>query len=329
MPPGDNPGRTRWPVHSAAMKWKRATKNYVEDRRGAGGGLGGGLGGGGGIPIPIPGGAGAGGLGLIVVLIFIAIQLFGGGLFGGGGGTSTDTTIPGGAGGIQAPPADGGMPDTDEEQIAFIQSVTEDIQVAWTEAFAQSGKTYDDTNVVVYDGGVQTGCGSASSAAGPFYCPADRRVFIDLSFFADLKDRFGAPGDFAMAYVIAHEFGHHVQTLLGISDQVRSAQQQNPDLANQLSIRMELQADCFAGVWAHSVWTQPGEGTVDSLEESDIREGLEAAAAVGDDRIQQQSGGTVNPESWTHGSSEQRQQWFKTGFDRGNAEACDTFADLR
>jgi len=311
------------------MKWKRATKNYVEDRRGASGGLGGGLGGGGGIPIPIPGGAGAGGLGLIVVLIFIAIQLFGGGLFGGGGGTSTDTTIPGGAGGIQAPPADGGMPDTDEEQIAFIQAVTEDIQVAWTEAFAQSNKTYDDTNVVVYDGGVQTGCGSASSAAGPFYCPADKRVFIDLSFFSELKDRFGAPGDFAMAYVIAHEFGHHVQTLLGISEQVRTAQQQNPDLANQLSIRMELQADCFAGVWAHSVWTQPGEGTVESLDEADIREGLEAAAAVGDDRIQQQSGGTVNPESWTHGSSEQRQQWFKTGFDRGNAEACDTFADLR
>jgi uncharacterized protein len=311
------------------MRWKRATKNYVEDRRGAGGGLGGG----GGLSIPIPGGgtgAGVGGLGLIVILIFIALQIFGGGLFGGGGdgGGSGGGTVPGPEG-IQAPPADGGLPDTETEQVAFIQSITEDIQGAWTEAFAQSGKTYEETNVVVFEGGTQTGCGGATSSVGPFYCPADRKVFLDLSFFTDLKERFGAPGDFAMAYVIAHEFGHHVQTLLGISTEVRAAQQANPDRANDLSVRMELQADCFAGVWAHSVWSQPGEGTVESLDEADIREGLNAAAAVGDDRIQEQGGGTVDPETWTHGSAEQRQTWFKTGFDRGNVEACDTFADLR
>jgi uncharacterized protein len=309
------------------MKWKRATKNYVEDRRGAGG-FGGG---GGGMSIPIPGGAGAGagGLGLIVVLIFIALQLFGGGLFGGSDGSSGDSTIPDGAGGIQAPPADGGLPDTGDEQIAFLQAVAEDVQVAWTEAFSAAGQTYDDTTVVVFEGGTQTGCGGATSAVGPFYCPADRKVYLDLSFFSELSNRFGAPGDFAMAYVIAHEFGHHIQTLLGTSEQVRSAQQSNPDMANQLSVRMELQADCYAGVWAHSVWSQPGEGTVESLDESDIREGLNAAAAVGDDRLQSRAGGQVDPESWTHGSSEQRQQWFKTGFDQGNAQACDTFADLR
>jgi predicted metalloprotease len=221
------------------------------------------------------------------------------------------------------------MPDTDQEQIAFIQSITEDIQAAWIDAFASSGRTYQETNVVVFEGGTQTGCGGATSSVGPFYCPADQKVFLDLSFFDELKNRFGAPGDFAMAYVIAHEFGHHVQTLLGISEQVRSAQQQNPDSANDLSVRMELQADCFAGVWAHSVWSQPGEGTVESLDDADIREGLDAAAAVGDDRLQQRSGGEVDPESWTHGSSEQRQQWFRTGFERGNVEACDTFADLR
>jgi predicted metalloprotease len=311
------------------MRWKRATKNYVEDRRGAGGGLGGG----GGLSIPIPSGgagAGVGGLGLIVIIVFIALQIFGGGLFGGGsdGGGSGSGTVPGPEG-IQAPPADGGLPDTDTEQIAFIQSITEDIQGAWAEAFAESGKTYEETTVVVFEGGTQTGCGGATSSVGPFYCPADKKVFLDLSFFTDLKERFGAPGDFAMAYVIAHEFGHHVQTILGISNEVRGAQQQNPDQANDLSIRMELQADCFAGVWAHSVWSQPGEGTVESLDEADIREGLNAAAAVGDDRIQEQGGGTADPETWTHGSSEQRQTWFKTGFDRGNVEACDTFADLR
>jgi predicted metalloprotease len=167
---------------------------------------------------------------------------------------------------------------------------------------------------------VRSGCGFAEAAMGPFYCPADGKVYIDLAFYEELRGRFGANGDFAQAYVIAHEIGHHVQNLLGISDELRQAQEQNPGSANDLSVRLELQADCFAGIWAHTTQKR------DLLEAGDVEEALGAAAAVGDDRIQQQSSGSVHPESWTHGSSEQRMRWFRTGLESGDLKSCDTFA---
>ena len=312
------------------MRWRRASRNYVDDRRGGGfggfgrggGSGGGGFGRGGGIPIPI--GGGMGGLGLLIFVAFFLIQMCSGGLGSGGTGGTGAGGPAGGVGGIQAPAADGGLPE-DEEQVEFIRAVVEDVQVTWQEAFAAAGREYEDTRLVIFEEAVDTGCGQASSQVGPFYCPVDRRIYLDLGFFRELSTRFGAPGDFAQAYVIAHEFGHHVQTVLGIGDRVRQEQQANPDQANDLSVRMELQADCFAGVWAYSVWAQPDQQAVESITEADIREGLEAAAAVGDDRIQQRSGRGVNPETWTHGSSEQRMDWFQRGFREGSADACDTF----
>ncbi len=166
----------------------------------------------------------------------------------------------------------------------------------------------------------RTACGFGQAASGPFYCPGDGKVYLDLSFFDELDRRFGAPGDFAQAYVVAHEVGHHVQNLLGIERQMRQAQQQNPGAANQLSVRLELQADCFAGVWGHSA-AQDGH-----LDTDDVDEGLRAASSIGDDRLQRQSSGTVNPESFTHGSSEQRVEWFRRGLQSGDADACNTFS---
>jgi len=316
------------------MRWKRASRNYVEDQRGAGGGSGG-LGGGGmrggGIPIPIPTGrGGVGGLGLVIIIAFIAFQMCSGG-FGTGTGTpgsggTGSSDAGGGIGGLRAATPDPAASyEVMEDQVEFVRAVTEDVQVTWQEAFRAANRPYRDTTLVLFDNGVNTACGAASSQAGPFYCPADEKVYLDLTFFEELRSRFGAPGDFAQAYVIAHEFGHHVQTVLGISEQVRSEQQANPDRANDLSVRMELQADCFAGVWAYSVWAQPDQQAVESITQEDISEGLKAAAAVGDDRIQAQSGSGVNPESWTHGSSEQRMDWFQRGFREGTAGACDTF----
>jgi hypothetical protein len=309
------------------MKWKRASRNYVEDRRGQGGGVfgGGRLGGGGGIPIPIPSGraGGLGGIGLLLILGLLALQMCGGGL-GDGSGGGTGGGPAGGVGGLQAPGPGGTLP-PDDEQVEFVKAVVEDVQTTWAEAFQAAGRDYEETTLVLFEDGVDTACGAASSATGPFYCPLDRKVYLDLSFFRELRTRFQAPGDFAQAYVIAHEFGHRVQPILGIGDSVRQEQQANPGRANDLSVRMELQADCFAGVWAHSIWAEPGEGAVETITEEDIREGLDAAAAVGDDRIQQQSGRGVNPETWTHGSSEQRMSWFQRGFREGSADACDTF----
>ncbi len=313
------------------MKWRRASRNYVEDRRGAGGGMFGGGGGGfggGGIPFPIPGGrtgGGVGGLGLIVIIAFIALQMCGGGLGGGSGSGPGGGDVGAGIPGLQAPGPDGTLPPEDE-QVEFVKAVVEDVQGVWAEAFRTAGREYEETTLVLFEDGVNTACGAASSATGPFYCPADRKVYLDLTFFRELSTRFGAPGDFAQAYVIAHEFGHHVQTILGINESVRGEQQQNPGQANDLSVRMELQADCFAGVWAHSIWAEPGQGAVEEITEADIREGLDAAAAVGDDRLQLQSGGGTNPETWTHGSSEQRMTWFQRGFREGTADACDTFS---
>ena len=173
--------------------------------------------------------------------------------------------------------------------------------------------------LVLFEDAVNSGCGSATSAVGPFYCPADERVYLDLGFFRDLRERFGSPGDFAQAYVIAHEFGHHVQHLLGIDEDVRRAQADDPGRANELSVRQELQADCLAGVWSY---TAEERGLVQA---GDLEEALQAASAIGDDRIQEASGTRVNPESWTHGSAAQRSRWFRAGFEGGEIAACDTF----
>ncbi len=194
-----------------------------------------------------------------------------------------------------------------------------DVRGSWRALFARAGETYPATTLRLFTGGVQTGCGAASAASGPFYCPADRRVYLDMSFFRELSARFGAPGDFAQAYVIAHEFGHHVQNVLGILPQVSREMQQSPSQANALSVKLELQADCLAGVWAHSAYGR------DLLEDGDLDEGLTAATAVGDDRIQSQAGGRVDPDSFTHGTSEQRRRWFLVGFQSGEVAACDTF----
>lgn len=300
------------------MRWRPSSQNQVEDRRGQSGGLGG-LGGmrmgglGGGIPIPV--GGGIGGI-VLVVIIFVVLNLLGGSSLGGalgglGGG-------PAGQGGAAASldPAD------DEAQ--FINAVTVDIQTFWEGRFQAAGKTYPKTVTVLFTDQTQSGCGVASSTTGPFYCPSDQKVYLDLGFFQELRDRFGADGDFAHAYVLAHEFGHHVQDALGIMDQVQ--QQQTSSNANDLSIRLELQADCLAGVWAHSVWASPDQENVESITEADVQQAIHAAAAVGDDRIQQQATGTVDKESWTHGSAAQRTTWFNNGFKGGTTASCDTFS---
>ena len=266
-----------------------------------------------------------GGLGIIGLLIALFL---GGNVLGGGGesgGFGIDTT---GLEGFGTPPATvapgggrlDGAPDPDAELKEFVTFVVEDVQANWQQQFEAASKPYEVTTLVLFEDAVSTGCGSASSATGPFYCPLDRKVYLDLGFFRELATKFGAPGDFAQAYVIAHEFGHHVQTVLGINEQVRQAQQRNPDEANELSVRMELQADCFAGVWAHSAYED------NLLETGDVEEGLDAAAGVGDDRIQKEATGRVDPESFTHGTSEQRMRWFRTGFESGDPDRCDTFA---
>ncbi len=302
------------------MRWRRSGTTQVEDRRGSGG-LGGGLGGvrmgglgGGGIPLPV--GGGIGGI-VVVIIIFVVMQFLGGGGRGG---------ALGGLGG--APAGGGGGPltslDPNDDEIQFVNTVTVDLQEFWTERFSAAGKQYPETRTVVFEEQTQTGCGVASSATGPFYCPADQRVYLDLGFFNELSRRFGAPGDFAQAYVMAHEYGHHVQNALGIMDQVQ--QQQTSENANDLSIRMELQADCLAGVWAHSIWANPDQADVESITEADVQEAVGAAQAVGDDRIQEQATGRIDRDSWTHGSAEQRARWFNTGFRQGTTESCDTFA---
>jgi predicted metalloprotease len=276
------------------VRWRRgAGGGGVEDRRA------------GGLALPI--GAGGGGLGLIILLLVV--------LLGGGGGGGFDIPLP------QQLPAmqpDTGQPAAPEEEVDFVRFVVNDVQSSWEQVFRRAGRRYEPTTLVLFSQGVQSGCGFASASSGPFYCPRDQKVYLDLGFFRELRQRFGAPGDFAQAYVIAHEFGHHVQNLLGIYDQAQQASQTNPDDANELSVRLELQADCLAGVWANSARRL--------LEPGDLEEGLNAAAAVGDDRLQRQAGAQVNSETWTHGSSEQRVRWFKAGFEGGDIAACDTFS---
>lgn len=212
-----------------------------------------------------------------------------------------------------------GQPDPAADFISVVLADTED---TWTAIFAGGGQQYQAPTLVLFRGNVQSACGFAQAAMGPFYCPGDMKAYIDLGFYDDLRDRFQAPGDFAQAYVLAHEIGHHVQNLLGLSDKVQQARQRASEAeGNALSVRLELQADCFAGIWANHA-----DRTRQILEQGDVEEALTAASAIGDDRLQQQSQGYVTPDSFTHGSAEQRVRWFKRGFASGQLEACDTFA---
>jgi len=286
------------------MRWTPGEQNPdVEDMRGSSGGGGGGF------------GVGRMGIGGFVVLLLLSLifhrNFFA--LLGGGG-------APAGSPAAQTAPAN--VSPAEAKQADFVGAVLKDVQNTWTQLLpAQANVPYRHAKLDLFRRGIRSGCGYAQTEMGPFYCPADEKVYIDLGFYQELQDRFGAAGDFAQAYVIAHEIGHHVQKLLGISDKVEQAQQANPRQAKALSVRLELQADCFAGVWAHSTQQR------NILEAGDIDEALNAASAVGDDRIQKQTTGQVNPETWTHGSAAQRSQWFKTGFDSGNIQSCDTFAN--
>lgn len=239
------------------------------------------------------GGAAAGGLGLIAVLVVVLLQTCGGG--------SAAFNLPAGFDSTaQAPGQPAGIPaseDPDRDLRDFSSYVFTDAQETWSATFRRDGQPYQNAQLVFYTGGVNTACGAASSAVGPFYCPGDQRVYLDLSFYRQMQQQLGAGGDFAWAYVIAHEMGHHVQQQTGTNEQVRRLQQQHPDQANQLSVRQELQADCYAGVWAHTVFQ---EG---ALEEGDLEEAFTASEAVGDDRLQGSRGGTIDPDSFTHGSS--------------------------
>ncbi len=282
------------------MRWTpgRMSRN-IEDRRGRGGG---------GIGMMGPG------MGLGGVVLLVLSLLFGQNLMDGSGEAPTTATADG------AVNSDSLDRSTEEREVRqFVSFVLDDAQQVWQQLLPRYGTQYREARLVLFRGGVQTACGNMPSAAGPFYCPADERVYIDLGFYDDLRRRFGAPGDFAQAYVLAHEIGHHVQHVLGTDSRVRQVQQSRPGTENDLSVRMELQADCYAGVWAHS--TQQRR----LLEAGDVEEGLGAAAAVGDDRIQQQQTGMVRPESFTHGSSAQRMEWFQRGFKSGSPDACDTF----
>jgi predicted metalloprotease len=304
------------------MKWEgNRQSDQVEDRRGSGGGgFGGGLGGGRG---PRIGGRGIG-LGTIVVAL-VAGWIFGInpltllGMFGGGGdmvgsAPSAQVSPPG-------PVAPAQRPAANDVSAAFVSTVLASTEDVWSEQFRAAGSTYAKPGLVIFRGSTPTACGRGQAAMGPFYCPADGKVYIDLGFFDTLRRQLGAPGDFAQAYVVSHEVGHHVQRLLGITAKVDGMRGRVPEAQmNALSVRLELQADCLAGVWAHhsqksKAWLEPG----------DVDEGLNAASRIGDDTLQRQSQGTVVPESFTHGSSAQRTRWFKQGLNSGRMDQCNTF----
>lgn len=258
-------------------------------------------------------GVAAGG-GVIGVIVVVVLQLLGG---GGGGVDVSDIFGQIQSGGGATP---GTVDPADDPLVQEMSAALDDIQSFWAGEDGL-GSRYRDATLVLFTDGVSTGgCGNAPSSVGPFYCPADQQAYIDLSFFRELESRFGAPGDFARVYVLAHEIGHHVQNLEGTSGEVRQLQQSDPGRANELSVRLELQADCYAGLWGRSAQDRG------LIEPGDLEEGLGAAEAVGDDTIQEQAGGSVNPETWTHGSAESRQRWFQTGFDTGDLAACDTFS---
>jgi predicted metalloprotease len=266
-------------------------------------------------------GAGGGGIAIVIAILF---ALFSGG--GGGLGDILTQLQPATTAATETNPLD---PATDPQaDVAdFMSVVLDDNQAMWTDIFAQSGRQYQRAQLVLFTEFTDSGCGGADSRMGPHYCPLDSRVYLDLGFFDELQIRFGATGDLAPAYVLSHEIGHHVQNLLGINEQVRQIQQENPSQANEYSVRMELQADCFAGVWASTVFIgQLATGEDLALDPGEIAEALEAAAAVGDDRIQETIQGRVDPESFTHGTSEQRQSWFQRGYDSGDPNSCDTFS---
>jgi uncharacterized protein len=291
-------------------KIRSTDASRIQDRRGQGGGGFGfpGLGGGGiGIPTKMGGGI----VGILVVLAALFLPK----LLGGASQSAVDSS--GETSGDAAEVCN-------EELEQVLCGATEDVQEYWEAQFPASfGREYEDTETVFFSGATGTNCGQASAEVGPFYCPADRLVYFDLDFLTQLQNQFGATGDLAAQYIVAHEYGHHVQNLTGVSDQVRQFQSTNPSQANDASIALELQADCLAGAWARSA-DERG-----LLEEGELQEALDAAAAVGDDRIQQQTQGRVNPETWTHGSSEQRVQWFRVGYDTGDPRRCEeTFAGL-
>lgn len=282
------------------MRWQgRRESNNVEDRRSAGSG------GGGGFRVPM---GGKGGI-IIVVVVLVA------GYYG------IDLTPLLGGGGSQQISQTQQVSPQDDELAKFTSVILASTEDTWKTLFQQEGKQYREPKLVMYRGATRTGCGTGQSVMGPFYCPADSTVYVDLSFYQELKDKLGADGDFAQGYVVAHEVGHHVQNLLGIERKVREMQQgASQTEVNRLSVKLELQADCFAGVWGHVMQEQQ------VLEPGDLQEALNAAQAIGDDRLQQQSQGRVVPDSFTHGTSEQRYSWFKRGFDSGNYKECDTFA---
>ena len=282
------------------MRWRNGRESdNVEDRRG----------------MSIPRGAKIGGLSGLGLVAVVLIGMFLG---------IDPTVLLQGGPEIQAPSVSverGGRPGINDDQRKFVAVVLAETEDVWHEAFQKRGRTYQAPTLVLYSGAVESACGMAGSAVGPFYCPSDHKGYLDLSFFDDLRTRFSASGDFAQAYVIAHEVGHHVQTLLGISKKVQELQARvNPSERNKLSVRMELQADCLAGVWAHQA-----DKSRQILEAGDIEEGLNAASAIGDDRIQRKTQGYVVPDAFTHGSSAQRVRWFKLGFEQGNLQSCDTF----
>jgi uncharacterized protein len=285
------------------MKWEgNRQSDNVEDRRGDGGG----------------GGRGVGGRGIglgSIVIALVASYFFGInpmtvlGLLGGG------ESAPMSAGPAQKPPAE-------DRMAAFVSTVLADTEDVWTQVFAQGGAQYTKPGLVLFSGTTPTQCGRGQSAMGPFYCPGDSKVYIDLVFYQTLKTQLGAPGDFAQAYVIAHEVGHHVQHLLGISDKMDQMRGRVSQAEyNALSVRLELQADCFAGVWAHHA-----QSARQILEQGDVEEAMNAAAKIGDDALQRSAGGAVMPESFTHGTSAQRQRWFHIGLKEGNVKRCDTFS---
>lgn len=268
---------------------------------------------------------GAGG-GAIAIILAVLFAVLGGGGGDGGLGDILNQLQPAST---AAPGANQLDPATDpqSDMADFMSVVLDDNQAMWEEIFTQSGRQYERAQLVLFTGFTDSGCGGADSRMGPHYCPLDNKVYLDLDFFTELQTRFGATGDLAPAYVLSHEIGHHVQNLLGTDDQVRALQQQDPSQANDLSVRMELQADCFAGVWASTVFVgQLETGEELAIDAGEIAEALEAAAAVGDDRIQEATQGRSDPESFTHGTSEQRQRWFRNGYDTGDPNSCDTFS---
>jgi predicted metalloprotease len=278
------------------MRWSTGRRSQnVEDRRG-----------GGGVPIAIGGGLGS--------LVLVLLALF----FGFDPGSVLQTDTPATRAPADTPSA---LPGNDELR-DFVSVVLADTEDTWRELFRRMNREYREPKLVLFTGAVQSACGMAGAAVGPFYCPRDQKLYLDFAFFRALRERFRAPGDFAQAYVIAHEVGHHVQTLLGITQKVRERQSHVDErTANALSVRQELQADCFAGIWGHHA-----EHARQVLEEGDLEEALSAAAAIGDDRLQRQSQGHVVPESFTHGTSTQRVGWFRRGFESGDVGRCDTFA---